>query len=235
MFSDKLIHFFNDFSQERKGLKISVIYNRFILNFKFLVLAFTLIFGYLIYSKRFIISAILLVYSVSLILLICIGYGMNMDLFYSEVQYNLITFFIGSIFVFCFSINLKKNYHGWLLLLMILAFNYRVIDVSHQYTNRVNYLKKLIKVYQGQKVIKLANRNDYQNLKLIWGSSFESWLISTIINGKSSSIIVVDEVGKFNKDLIETDKWITLWETICYDSVDPKYFKFNDTGTYIIK
>ncbi len=235
MFNDKLIHFFNDFSQERKGLKISVIYNKFILNFKFLVCAFILTIGYLIYSKKFILSAILVVYSVSLILLIYIGYGMNMDLFYSEVQYNLIIFFMGCIFVFCLSINLNKNYHiGWLLL-MFLAFNHRVTDLSHQYTGRVNYLKELIKEYHGQKVIKIANQNDFQNLRLFWSSSFETWLISTIINGKSSSIIVVDNVGKYNKDMSETDKWITIWETICYDSLNPRYFKFRDAGTYIIK
>ena len=33
----------------------------------------------------------------------------------------------------------------------------------------------------------------------------------------------------------ETDKWITIWETICYDSLNPRYFKFRDAGTYIIK
>jgi len=235
MFNYKLIHFFNDFSQARKGLKISVIYNKFILNFKFLVCAFILTIGYLIYSKRFILSAILVVYSVSLILLICIGYGMNMDLFYSEVQYNVIIFFIGCIFVFCLSINLNKNYHISFLILMFLSFNYRVVDLSHQYAARVNYLKELIKKYHGQKVIKIANQNDYKNLKLFWSSSFETWLISTIINGKSSSIIIVDDVGKYNIDIGKTNKWITIWETICYDSLNRRYFKFSDTGTYIIK
>ena len=118
---------------------------------------------------------------------------------------------------------------------MFLAFNHRVTDLSHQYTGRVNYLKELIKEYHGQKVIKIANQNDFQNLRLFWSSSFETWLISTIINGKSSSIIVVDNVGKYNKDMSETDKWITIWETICYDSLNPRYFKFRDAGTYIIK
>lgn len=118
---------------------------------------------------------------------------------------------------------------------MFLAFNYRVIDLSHQYAARVNYLKELIKEYHGQKVIKIANQNDYKNLKLFWSSSFETWLISTIINGKSSSIIIVDDVGKYNKDLGKTNKWITIWETICYDSLNRRYFKFSDTGMYIIK
>ena len=71
--------------------------------------------------------------------------------------------------------------------------------------------------------------------KLFWSSSFETWLISTIINGKSSSIIIVDDVGKYNIDIGKTNKWITIWETICYDSLNRRYFKFSDTGTYIIK
>lgn len=233
MFSEKLYYFFRDFYTMRKGLKISAVYERFFLNFKFLSLLLLITSIFLIYSKRYMQSIILLGYAIGLILLILICYNMNMDLFYSEVQYNLITFFIGCSLVFYIPINI--NYLKAILVLMVLTFCYRVAAVSNIYEDRVDYVKYLIERYRGLKVIKQADKSDFENLRLVWGSSFEAWFISTTLYGQSSSILVTDNVGKFKNDMLSKDKLITEWETINYNKLNPKYFKFNDTGSYLLK
>jgi hypothetical protein len=160
---------------------------------------------------------------------------MNAELFYAEVQYNLIVVFITLVIVrFLISFNwtnLERLFYPF----MFLLFCFRVINVSDTYTSRLSYIESLTKNYHGRKVILRENEKDLAFLKMTWGSSFETWLFSTIKTGESSSIILTGKPERYSSDMHKNNAWITEWETIDYEKLNPKYFAFKDTGTYVLK
>lgn len=234
-FTKKLLEFISNFSQERKGIKIETIYSNFISNYIFLNLYLTIGFCYLLYIKKWWQSALMLFYSVGFLLLIYIAYEIQMDLFYAEVQYYLISLFISVVLIDYFSFQSRPTITKLFLIVLIIGFCFRVINVSRIYTKRLAYLDSIVNKYYGEKVLLKEDHYNRNILKLSWGSSFETWLLSTIRKGKSSSIIVTYQSHKYLNDLNKKNSWITEWETIDYDKLNPKYFLFKDTSCYVLK
>lgn len=235
VFSDKLSSFVSNFSNEKIGSKLVDVFERIFINYKLLSLIFVSFCIYLILKKKWLPLLLLTSYSFGLILLKTICYNVEMDLFYSEVQYNLVAFFVICMIVEYTLLPIEWPTEFLILPLVFSLFFYRVVHISDIYTNRLMFLQDLIHKYQTKKVLIRAGETEYTKLKLVWGSSFETWLISTLQSGVSSSIIISDNPDKYKEDMKEVNVWLTEWETFKYEQLNPKYFVFKDTGRYELK
>lgn len=229
VFSDKLSSFISNFSNEMIGVKLVEVFERIFINYKFLSLIFISVCIYLILNRKWLPLLLLTSYSFGLILLKTICYNVEMDLFYSEVQYNLVAFFAICMIVEYILLPIAWPTEFLILPLVFSLFFYRVFHISEIYTNRLMFLQDLTHMYQTKKVLIRAGEREYNKLKLVWGSSFETWLISTLQTGVSSSIIISDNPDKYKEQMKEVNVWLTEWETIDYKSLNPKYFNFTDT------
>ncbi|MCE2961959.1 MAG: hypothetical protein ACK5UE_10005 [Chitinophagales bacterium] len=177
----------------------------------------------------------LLGYSFGIFLVINVSYPEGGEPFYLEGQYMQLNLFSSFIAISEFKRIEKSAISLFVVIIFFAFFMLRVFDISNQYTNRVDVCNGLIKSNNGKKIIIKETDKIKKDLKMTWGSSFETWLLSTIKTGKSSSIMITYNPDKYKVDLDKNHAWITEWETIDYEKLNPKYFVFKDTGRYELK
>ncbi len=156
-------------------------------------------------------------------------------LFYIEAQYLPLGFFLGLPLVFDVLPNMNRNLALALMVLIMITGCLRIQSTHVSYTERLNWEREFLKKYGGRKMIVSSKKLDVSRLKLIWGTSYEFWLLSSIESGKFASILISDNTAerRWAKDV--TKSLIVQWDMIPYDRLNSVYFKPVDTVSgYIV-
>jgi hypothetical protein len=115
------------------------------------------------------------------------------------------------------------------MLLIVISCCGRIFFTHYQYTARLDWERKFIAKNAGKKVVMATAKAPIDTLIMAWGTPYEFWLLSTIEQGKTESMIVADSAQQFSWASGFHNKLITTWGCVPYDSLPKKYFHFNDT------
>lgn len=164
-----------------------------------------------------------------------ISYPNGTHQYYIENQYLILSVFV--LIPFLFDVFPNINYKNQLIGILFVSFIslIRIYNGHELYTTRLNWNRQFlakISALENKKLIVNKENVPMDTLLANWSSSFEFWLLSTIENDTSRSIIIID-----NKDEITWQKgynkiFVTKWDTPEYSTLNKKYFIFNDTSYY---
>lgn len=181
--------------------------------------------------------ALLLIFFLGYCLIVNVSYPTGADQFYIENQYMILSFFIAIPLVLDVLPKIKYRLGQILLICLICAIGLiRIVDASQIYQDRLTWNRNLIlnsKDFPNKKLIIAPNTIPIDTLLMTWGTSYEIWLLSTIEQGFSRSIIIEEREGEFDWALPNSNSFITKWGYFYYTDLNKKYFIFNDTSDYI--
>lgn len=172
---------------------------------------------------------------IGVLFVINVSYYKGADQFYLEGQYTIITFIIGLPFVYEVIPKIKWEYSVIIFGSVLVLFCVRIYDSGKVYSHRLEFYSALITKYSNQKVILPLNPDLTNRLKMSWGSSYEVWLLSTLRLDRTNSLIISASISELLISAHRTDVFLTPWEVFEYESLNSKYFKFKDTGSYTVK
>ncbi len=191
-----------------------------------------------IVKKQFVKFILILGSFIFYLMLVNISYPNGADQFYIENIYLPLSVFL--VFPLSFDIigNIKPKYFSLILSVFLIIRLADIYDTHSIYTDRVNYLNNLIvesDKSESKKLIIQENEEIKSKIIMSWSTPYEIWLLSTIKNSKSSSIIITENTKDLEWLLPYKNKFITKWGAFDYSELPSKYFIFNDTTKYIIK
>lgn len=159
------------------------------------------------------------------------------DQFYMENQYLLLSIIVGFPFVLDLLPTLKsKQLQIALISFICFVGLIRVYTTHNLYTERLAWNRALLQQTDKlphQKIIYTAPFHIPEHLLTTWGTSYELWLLSTLESGRSRSIIIEDQPGEFDWALPAKQSFIVKWGNFAYSELNPRYFNFTDTSTYV--
>lgn len=156
--------------------------------------------------------------------------------FYIENLYAPLALFIAIPLVFDVLPKLSKEKMViYLSSLLILVSLVRIYVVGGKYTARLSYEEQLLSQYGNKKTIISLKKVNTNILEETWGAPFEFWLLSTLKNNSTASILI-DEIpqdrawaGAYQKAMVVN------WNIFPYKNLPARYFHFADTTTgYVI-
>ncbi|MFN8416705.1 MAG: hypothetical protein U0U66_10270 [Cytophagaceae bacterium] len=181
---------------------------------------------------------LVLLFNVLLVSIIGITYPNGAEQFYLENQYQLLAFFVSLPIV---NVLFEKNCKQWLfvfLLVIQVAFLFRMWMVSTVYQSRLNMYKDILSTTahdQNKKIIYSINDFPKDTLLMDWASSYEFWLLSTMETGQTRSVIIAYQENEFDYALSNNHCVITKWGAHDYSEFHSPYFVFADTSKYVKK
>lgn len=156
--------------------------------------------------------------------------------FYIENLYMPLSVFLAVPFIFdVLPILLSRKIAIPVMGAILLTGCARLYTTHQRFTNRLDWERSFLKQHGNRKMIYAANRVPADTLQMIWGTPYEFWLLSTIEQGNTASIIIDDTPGKrmWASGLNKT--FLVNWNKYDYRQLDPRYFHFADTvSTYLI-
>lgn len=201
-------------------------------NYYLWVIGFTTTLVYYLRTKNEYKIAILSFFSIAIIVLIHLCYPDGGEPFYLEGQYMQLSFFLGLALTQDIWDKIIPQMKLTLLGIVFIAFSFRLSAVKHQYIDRIDFYQSMIDKYKTEKVILSDSELYRKKLKMTWCSSYEIWLLSTVKNGKTSSIIISDDINRFDWTLDSQNMFLTNWGPTDYKVLNPKYFIFSNTEKY---
>jgi hypothetical protein len=161
------------------------------------------------------------------------------DQFYLESQYLILMIFLSMPLLYDVLPNISSpTITRSFLIVVLLVGIIRIYNTHFQYTERLNWYQKTITEINAlpQKKVVLKQANLPMNkIILSWGSAYEFWLLSTIEQHKSMSIIIAENDAEFKDAIYQNTVFIGKWEHINYsDLKNTNCFIFTDSSFYSI-
>ncbi len=170
------------------------------------------------------------------LLLVNVSYPNGANQFYIENMYLPLSIIVIVPVVFNVIPRLKAEHVLFGIILIALI---RIIDIAHSskpYTARLETLREISTSFDGQKIILGEKDCPMDVLMMSWASPYEFWLISTVENNKTASIVIIDDPEVLRWTLSSTNKFVTKWGVFDYDELPRRYFKLNNRSeNYVIK
>lgn len=151
--------------------------------------------------------------------------------FYIEVLYLPLGLFLALPLLFDLLPAWRTQYAAAMVVLIMISGGWRIYSSHSLYTARVNWERRFLQQYGHKKMIVSSKTAGAAHLQMLWGTPYEFWLLSTMENGYSASIIIDDSpahrawAAEKNKDLIVN------WDVVPYKGLNPHYFRLTDTTT----
>ncbi len=114
---------------------------------------------------------------------------------------------------------------------------FRVFSISNIYNDRLDWQKQfLIKTekLENKKLVVSEEKVPMKILKMSWATPYEFWLISTLENKQTRSIIINPKIEDLQQNIENNKIFISTWGVFDYTNFNKKYFIFSDTSKYII-
>ena len=112
---------------------------------------------------------------------------------------------------------------------IVISFCWR-IKIRHViFNDRIEWYRNYIAASEGRKLIVPFDNVPKNKILLSWASPYEIWLLSTLENDTTESIIISDDVSTVSWAWDYRHHLITTWGVFEYDKFPPTYFKFYDT------
>lgn len=211
----------------------------FIHDYYFLIVLLVIIGFYYIKNHEYKKLALLFCFFIGYIFIVNISFPDGADQFYLENQYLLLAVFVSLPFAFDFLPNMRsQKYASMLICLIVLSGIIRIYTTHELYTTRLNWNRNLLKStaeLANKKLIFHPNKFPKDTLLLTWSSCYEFWLLSTMEDGKSFSIIEEETPNEFDWAIGKNNSFISKWGVFDYSNLNKRYFKFEDSSYYVKK
>jgi hypothetical protein len=168
----------------------------------------------------------------------CIGYLLltticfpNVDGhdFYQENLYLPIAVFLSVPFIYDMLPLLKRPPLAAGIFILILSSGlYRIYDAHRQFSARLDWQRGLIRQYDGRKVILSDAAFPKDTLMMAWSSPYEFWLLSTMEERKTASILISAEPEKYT-GITGARVFVPAFGVFPYEELPKRYFMFRDT------
>lgn len=202
-----------------------------------LVLLFLGMTFWYIKTRKFIKAFLVTAFFGGYLLLVNVSYPQGADSFYLENLYLPLSIFVIIPFVLDVKMDIKKYYV--LLIMMVLGLRLVHIGLNHDlYTERVNLLKGYMhetKDLSQKKIVISEDNFPKDTLLMSWATPYEFWLLSTLSDGESRSIMITDNMSDVEWTKDYNNKFVTKWGAFDYSELSGRYFIFNDTTFYQFK
>lgn len=169
--------------------------------------------------------------------LVQMSYPVGASDFYLENQYRVAAIFVVLPFVCDVMPALNSKYVQPAIITGCCLFAVlRIFWAAPIYTNRLSWNERVLAITADQsdkKIIIPAKQVPLDTLLMTWGSSYEFWLLSTMADNNSRSIIIEETPGEFDYALLAKRAFITKWGVFAYADLKGPYFKFTDTSRYV--
>ena len=170
------------------------------------------------------------------LLLVNVSYKNGADKFYIESHYLSLSLFVIIPFVFDL-LPLLSISKRTILISGIIALRLVHIFMSHiPVTDRLNWEREYLSKTESLPNKKIVTSNAYvpmDKLMMIWSSPYEFWLLSTLEQNKSRSILILDIESELDWALSSKNTFLTRWGTFNYSELPSKYFIMTDTTSYV--
>lgn len=175
-----------------------------------------------------------------LMVLFCIGYSLLVNVsfpkdayqFYLESQYLPLSFFVILPFVMEILPELKEKKWPIYILSIVIVISLLRINVAHtRYTYRLDWNRDFMNknIREGRDKIILQDKDLHkETLMLTWAMAYEYWIMSTIENSKTVSVVAIKDEKQFDDVMDDTHVFLTMWLNAEYKFLDKRYFRFED-------
>lgn len=185
------------------------------------------------FDKIFIITS----FCVGYILLVNVSYPNGAESFYMENLYLPLSVFVA--LPFALDISSKINKYFALLLVLMISMRIVHIGIHHKlYSERLDLLQNYLNETKSLESKKLVIAEKYFPMDVMlmtWATPYEFWLLSTVNDGKASSVMISDNVKDVEWAANDNKVFITKWGAFKYSDLPQKYFIFEDTSLYQLK
>ena len=204
----------------------------------FIPIIFIVVTAYYFYSKAFLKLLLFCSFFFGYLLIVNVSHQGGGDQFYLESQYLILTIFLAMPLLYDVLPNISNSTIPKFVLGFILIIStIRIYNTHFQYTEKLNWYQKTIAEIDTlpQKKVVLKQADVPMNkIILSWGCAYEFWLLSTIEQQKSASIIIAEFDAEFDHAINNKKVFIGKWEQIPYSEFKNKNcFIFNDSSSYI--
>lgn len=204
-------------------------------DYYFLIILLVLVIGFYLKHREYKKLTLVIFFLFGYLFLVNVSYPQGTNQYYIENQYLILTVFLSIPFGIDIFPSIKNTYK-WLAITacMIICLT-RIYNAHKLYTARLNWYRDMLtntSVLEKQKLIITEDKVPMDILMMTWSSSFEFWLLSTIEQNKSRSIIIVGDRNEITWQQGYNNAFITKWGIDEYDKLDQNYFKFTDTSYY---
>lgn len=173
---------------------------------------------------------------IAYLLMVNVSYKNGADKFYIESHYLSLSLFVIISFVFDVFplIEMRK---GILILLALIIIRLTHIYISHiPVTKRLNWERQYLAKTANLPQKKIVTGNEYvpiDTLLMTWSTPYEFWLLSTLEQNSTRSIVILENVDALDWALKENKTFITNWGNFKYENLPSKYFIMKDSTSYI--
>lgn len=125
----------------------------------------------------------------------------------------------------------QHNFLAALILTMLLiSYATRPFYTKSFYQKRQALLSNFIKQHQSEKLVAHTRHAHMEHEPIMWASPYEIWLLSTLHNKQTASLILTDSVDKYGWMTNEGGNiFITTWGYSQHHELPPRYFVFRDS------
>lgn len=219
------------------GIKSNENLVKYLVNDYYLVpVAFVMILIFYLKQKEFLKAILITAACFGYIFIVNISYPYNTEQFYIENLYLILGLFIGlPLAVDVLPAIKRKQFAFGVLAIGVLVAMIRICKTHKMYTARLNWNRDLLRSTKNLPHKKLIVRTDNIPEDILiktWGSCYEFWLLSTLEENESRSIIIERPDYGFGWAIAEKTKFIAQWGIFPYQEFPKNYFKFHDTTAY---
>ena len=141
-------------------------------------------------------------------------------------------------FIFDTLPQIKIKYQYPLLFCIVIIRLLHIYDAHRPYTERLTWERDYLSKTQNdtkRKIISGLTEFPKEILFDNWATPYEFWLLSTIEQKSSRSVVFVDNKDKLLWAVPKKDAFVTQWGVFDYHDFPLVYFIFRDTSSYSLR
>ncbi len=152
--------------------------------------------------------------------------------YYREHLYLALSAFLAFPFVFDVMPVLENKKVAKAAIALIIITGIIRIQAAHTpYTAHLQWNRNFLKEYAAQKTIISIQKAKAESIPMIWGTPYEFWIMSTLEQNKTASIIIDKDPQERKWAEFQNRALVVNWNIFPYSQLDPKYFHLTDTVT----
>ena len=149
--------------------------------------------------------------------------------FYIENMYLPLGIFVAAPLIFELGGSYSTSVATIALVFVMATGIARILFVSDVYTSRLDWEREFLKLHENDKLIVHERHVPSATLIMTWATSYEFWLLSTIENKKTASIIISSRLDELIPPPGKSRSFITQPAGYPYSMLPARYFIFEDT------
>lgn len=193
--------------------------------------------AFYIWKKQWLKLALVWAFCAGFAYLEIITYPWGPAQYYIESQYLIFSIFVSLPLLYDLLTPLRNPRIMLLLLSLIVAVGIgRMYNTHGKYSNRLQWYRNLMQetaALEHKKCVVAKERVPRNLMHETWGSAFEIWLLSTLEQGESRSLVLEDKEGDYAAEMEKNKVFITRMYSPAYADLNRRYFMFNDTSFYV--